>query len=126
MKFTEFLAEEAQQTLVEAQLDEMANLNPEDTGLAYVIWIGEIGGQHGPHIKVSNIKGKFAKGDCFVLSIAKNPVNLTPKFTKIPKEDVENTMDWITHNYDKLIALWKMYETGEGNSIELLTALEKV
>jgi hypothetical protein len=126
MKFSEFLSEDQQRVLVEADLFEMANLNPDDTGLKYVIWIGEIGGQHGPRIKVSNVKGKFAKTDNFVISIEKEPVNLTPKFTKISKADEEDVKDWVKLNYEILIQLWKMYETGEGNSLILLGKLKKL
>jgi hypothetical protein len=126
MKFSEFLSEAQQKVLVEAELFEMANLNPADTGLNYVIWIGEIGGQHGPRIKVSNIKGKFAKDDNFVISIAKEPVNLTPKFTKISIKEVDDVKDWVKLNYEVLMKLWKMYETGEGNSLVLLGKLQKI
>lgn len=126
MKFIEFLSEKEQQKLVEADLYEMANLNPEDTGLNYVIWIGEIGGQHGPRIKVSNVKGKFAVNDNFVISIEKEPKNLTPKFTKISNDEVEDVKDWVKLNYKILTQLWKMYETGEGNSLVLLGELKKL
>jgi hypothetical protein len=126
MKFFEFLSEAKQKLLVEAELTEMANLNPDNTGLKYVIWIGEIGGQHGPRIKVSNIKGKFAANDNFVMSIEKDPVNLTPKFTKISTDDLEDVKDWIKLNYEVLIKLWKMYETGEGDSLILLGKLQKI
>lgn len=126
MKFSEFLNEEAQRVLVEADFMEMDNLNPENTGLNYVVWIGEVGGQHGPRIKVSNTKGKFAKDNNFVLSIAKEPVNYTPKFTKIDKDDEEDVKDWIKQNYEKLMILWKMYETGTGDIVKALSDLEKL
>jgi len=126
MKFSEFLNEEAQRVLVEADFMEMDNLNPENTGLNYVVWIGEVGGQHGPRIKVSNTKGKFAKDNNFVLSISKEPVNYTPKFTKIDKDDEEDVKDWIKQNYEKLMILWKMYETGTGDIVKALSDLEKL
>lgn len=126
MKFSEFLTIDQQKILVESNLSEMANLTTDDTGLNYVIWIGEIGGQHGPRVKVSNVKGKFASNDNFVISIDKNPINLTPKFTKINNNDVEDVKDWIKLNYDILIKLWKMYESGNGNSVVLLGQLKKL
>jgi len=125
MKLTEILSEELQQQLVEAELTEMANLAPDETGLKYVIWIGEVGGQHGPRIKVSNIKGKFAANDNFVMSISKDPANLTPKFSKISTDDIEDIIDWIKLNYDLLMKIWKAYETGSG-TIDLLNQLQKI
>lgn len=105
---------------------EMANLPPDNTGLNYVIWIGEVGGQHGPRIKVSNKQGKFAKDDNFIISIEKEPKNLTPKYTKIPSKDVDDVKDWVKLNYDQLMILWKIFETGKGNAIEALSNLKKL
>lgn len=126
MKFSKFLSEEQQKLLVEAEFMEMANLPPADTGLNYVIWIGEVGGQHGPRIKVSNIKGKFAINDNFVISIAKEPINLTPKFTKVSIKDEEDVKDWVKLNYDVLLQLWKLFETGKGSLLILLGKLKKL
>lgn len=126
MNFANFLSDTEQKLLVEAELTEMANLQPGDTGLTYVIWMGEVGGQHGPRIKVSNVKGKFAKDNNFVLSVAKDPANLTPKYTKISNDEVEDVKDWIKLNYEILMDLWKAYESGSGNTIELLTKLKKL
>lgn len=126
MKFLEFLTEEDQRLLVEAEFMEMANLPPDNTGLGYVIWIGEVGGQHGPRIKVSNVRGKFAVSDNFVISISKDPVNLTPKFTKISPDEVEDVKDWVKLNFDQLMKLWKIFETGNGDVIEALSRLKKL
>lgn len=53
------------------QLSEMSNYSSDQTGVPYDIWIGRTGGQHGPRIKVSNIKGRMASDDAFVMSISK-------------------------------------------------------
>lgn len=112
--------------LVEAEFFEMTNLNAASTGLGYTIWIVEVGGQHSPRIKVSNTKCKFAKSNNFVLSIAKEPVNYTPKFTKIPTKDVEDVKTWIKQNYDELMKLWDMYEIGIGDDVKILAKLKKL
>jgi hypothetical protein len=126
VKLEEILSLDEQKTLVESTFFEMANWYPNDTGLNYVIWFGEVGGQHGPRIKVSNIKGTFAKHDNFVMSISKEPVNLTPKFTKISSDDVDDIKDWIKLNYAILMKLWEIYETGNGSAIEQQNKLEKL
>ena len=48
---------------------EMASLYPSETGVGYVMWFGEVSGQHGPRIKVSNQPGRFAIDDNFTLSV---------------------------------------------------------
>ena len=126
VKLEEILSETFQKTLVEAMFFEMANLYPDDTGLKYAIWFGEVGGQHGPRIKVSNIKGTFAKHDNFVMTIAKEPVNLTPRYTKISVSDIEDIVDWIKINYEVLMKLWEIYETGNGSAVEQQSKLEKL
>lgn len=126
MKFEEILPVNEQKILLEATFFEMANLYPGDTGLKYVIWLGKVGGQHGPRIKVSNVKGSFAENDNFIMSISKEPVNLTPRYTKISSNDVGDVEDWIKRNYKVLIELWKVYETGTGSAIELLNRLEMI
>ena len=102
---------------------EMANLTPDETGIPYVIWVGEVDGQHGPRIKVSNIKGKMSD-DCFVMSVSKQPMVLTPTNCKVAPDVVTDISDWIVLNYDILMQMWQMYETGDGDldllSVQLL------
>lgn len=62
----------------------------------------------------------------FVLSISKEPINLTPKFTKISGEEVERVKDWIKLNYDLLMELWEVFETGLGSTIAVLVKLKKL
>lgn len=40
---------------------EVANLPSRATGVGYVMYFGEVGGQHGPRIKVSNTPGSRLK-----------------------------------------------------------------
>jgi len=112
--------------LIESFLDEMANLNPNDTGFPYVIWIGTIGGQHGPRIKISNTKGRMNSTDCFVVDISKNPTVLTKKSCKLTTNQLDNLFDWIKLNYSVLMELYKAYETGTGSILELQAQLKKI
>jgi hypothetical protein len=124
MKIQEIMLTE--EWIVAQPINEMAGLPTENTGLPVFLWIGKIGGQHGPRIKVSNIKGKFAEDDCFVVSVGTPPEVLTPKFMRLKKDDLELVLDWVALNHAELMALYKMYETGNGNVIDLLTALKKI
>lgn len=122
-KFKELLLEK--QILV-APMFEMANLYPTKTGLAYVIWFGEVGGQHGPRIKVSNTKGRFDVNSNFVISVSKNPVVLTPSSMKIKNSELEDLFDWVKLNYNDLMKLWKIHETGDGDVDPITAGLKKI
>lgn len=122
MKISELL----ENKILSSPMNEMANLFPDETGLSTIIWFGEIGCQHGPRIKVSNIKGKFALEDNFVVSVSKNPEVLTPRSMKLKVYELENLYDWIKLNYDDLMVLWKMYENGSGNPNRIIQNLQKI
>ncbi len=115
-----------EEQILSAPMHEMVNLPPKNTGLPVVIWVGEVDGQHGPRIKVSNIKGKFAANDNFVMNVDKDPQVMTPKSVKLKEGEVQDVKDWIKLNYDELMALWQHFETGEGDVIELLQQLKKL
>ena len=124
MKLKEFLIE--QEIINEANLMmEMVNLTPDETGIPYVIWLGRIGGQHGPRIKVSNKRGRMID-DCFVMTVSKNPIIQTLKSDKISNDVVNDISDWIILNYDILMKLWDVYETGKGKSAPLLSQIKKI
>lgn len=123
MSFKEFLIE---QEILAAPMMEMANLYPTETGLERVIWFGEVGGQHGPRIKVSNVKGKFAINDNFVISVSKNPVVLTKSSMKIKQSELDDLFDWVILNYDKLMELWKIHESGDGLASTVISTLKKI
>jgi len=116
----------SERVLIESMLDEMANLTPDDTGLPYVIWMGEVGGQHGPRIKVSNVRGKMQQSNCFVMSVSHEPIVLTSLSCKLRQAEVDDIADWIRLNYDVLMKMWKAYETGTGSLIALQTELVKL
>lgn len=91
-------------------IEEMANLYTNDTGLIYPIWIGRVGGQHGPRIKVSNIPGKWRMNDNFVVSVSTNPTVLTPQTCNISNAELTKIFNWITINFDDIMTLWWMFE----------------
>ena len=124
MKISQLLDEET--LILEAPMNEMANLFPDDTGLQRIIWFGEVGGQHGPQIKVSNIKGKFAQNDNFVISVENEPRVLTPRSMKIKQSELEDLFDWVKINYDDLMQMWNMYESGNGSPLKIAVNLKKL
>lgn len=92
---------------------EMANFYPSRTGIGYAIFFGEVGGQHGPRIKVSNVPGKFAREDNFTVSVSKNPEVQTPASVKVKQWVLKQVFDWVVLNYDDLMLLWQIHETGD-------------
>jgi hypothetical protein len=123
MKINEILTEEE---ILAAPMNEMANLYPVETGLPVVIWFGEVGGQHGPRVKVSNAPGRFDSMNCFVMSVSKNPSIYTPNSVRLSADKVQDVMDWIMLNYTDLMELWKIHETGNGNAQQVLARLQKI
>ena len=101
-------------------LDEMARFYRPETGLDYVVWMGEVGGQHGPRIKVSNNKGKMTANDSFVVSVSKNPVVLTPRTCKLNASTVDDILDWIKINYEILMEMWEVFEGRKEEPIAML------
>lgn len=132
MKIEELLEKE------DVMLFEMANLPIKRTGLSTIIYFGEVGGQHGPRIKASNVKGKFAKFDNFTITVDKEPRLVHPEKAKLSNDEIEDIKDWIKLNYEKLMWLWKTHETGDDvevlingktqilDAIEILSMLEKI
>ena len=90
---------------------EMANLYSHETGLEYGIWIGKIGGQHGPRLKVSNAKGRWRANDNFTISIEEEPKLKSKKeYMKISAYDYNQVVKWIQINFNRLMTLWWMFE----------------
>ena len=124
MKLNELAMDE--DAILAAPMNEMANLYPTDTGLPVVVWFGEVGGQHGPRIKVSNTKGRFNRDSNFVISVSKNPAVITPKSMALNRDDLDSVLDWVRLNYDQLMVLWKIHESGDGAAHEELAKLQKI
>lgn len=124
MKLIELYDDE--QAILAAPMNELANFYPTKTGLPYVVWFGEIGGQYGPRLKVSNIPGKFAHDNNFVVAVAKEPRVLTPKSAQLSTAKIDDVFDWIKLNYEKLMELWAIHESGDGDADEVLSRLKKI
>ena len=105
---------------------EMANLYPADTGLPVVVWFGEVGGQHGPRIKVSNTAGRFNLESNFVVSVSREPEVLTPRSAELSQAKTDDVKDWIRLNHDALMALWKIHESGDGDVKAALAAIQRI
>lgn len=124
MKLIELLMSEEE--ILMAPMNEMANLYPIETGLPCVVWFGEVGDQHGPRLKVSNVPGKFAADNSFVVSVAMEPKVLTPKSAELSTAKIDDVLDWIKLNYDELMELWAIHESGDGDTREVLSRLKKI
>ena len=118
------LAEERR--ILRNPINEMANLNATTTGLPVTIWVGEVGGQHGPCIKVSNTPGKFDTSSNFVVAVARKPYTVTPRAVDLPMSTVEDIYDWISLNYEVLMELYTAFETGDGDTVEIMSRLQKL
>lgn len=112
-------------------LEEMVILHPKRTGLNYAIWVGRIGApvtgmQDRLSIRVSNTKGRFNSDDCFVVSVSKCPRVVTPGVVRIPTDDLASVIEWVAINHTLLLVMWRMYETGEDDPVEILIQLQKI
>lgn len=125
MKLNELSIILSEKEIIDSFLMEMANLTPTNTGLPVVIWLGPVGGQHGPRIKISNNKGKMTS-DSFVMSVSKSPKILTPNSCKLSSSVIEDISDWIMLNYEVLMQLYEIGESGDGDMIEAMQKLKKI
>jgi hypothetical protein len=86
-------------------LTEMANLQPEDTGIEHTVNVVSKGGaKHGARVKISNVPGKWAHDDNFTLTVEHEPRVIGN--CKIKKEHLDNIKDWVKLNHDHLHKVW--------------------
>lgn len=107
MKLTEFKYEDTC-ILSESEIMEMARIKEQDSGIPVVIYVStkqSVKEQHGPRIKVSNIKNTFSDSDNFAIDISKNPGPIAGK-VKLKHDEVEDICDWIKLNYGALMKYW--------------------
>jgi hypothetical protein len=96
---------------------EMANMQPEDTGLKSIVHIMTKGGaKHGPRIKVSNVAGRFAHDDNFTITVEQTP-RIVGK-SKLKKSHVDDILDWINLNDEHLHNIWHNGDTMRASDIE--------
>jgi hypothetical protein len=88
----------------------MTTLSAESTALpaGIFVWVspGE-GIQHGPRMKISNIRGKFSNSDNFSMSIANDPAVVEGKPKIFSSEELQAITDLILLNKDLLSRYWK-------------------
>lgn len=118
-KFGKYLKEET--------LLEFANLDYRDTGIENIILHAYSQGDgkrlsHGPRIKVSNIYGKFAISDNFVLELKTGKI--VEGVCKLSKKEFDTIRLWIALNKDEIKAYWD--SEGEMVTREFYNSLKKV
>ena len=99
-------ASELNNRSISADLYEMANLDGRDTGLKYSVFVSPRGGaKHECRVKVSNIRGKNANQDCFVISL--KDLEVCEGICKLNSDDLEAVKWWIHLNRFPILDLWK-------------------
>ena len=84
-------------------LVEMANMQPQETGLKPVIFVSSKGGaKHGPRITVSNITGRFHPTDHFTVTTDGRIVGKC----KLHQKHLDDVLDWVKLNKDHLHNVW--------------------
>ena len=54
------------------------------------------------------------------------PKVLTPKSAELSTAKIDDVLDWIKLNYDELMELWTIHESGDGDTREVLSRLKKI
>lgn len=86
-------------------LVEMANLQPQDTGIAYTVNVVSKGGaKHDSIVKVSNIPGRWAHDDNFAITLEPNPRIIGN--CKIKNSHLDDIKDWIKLNHEHINKIW--------------------
>jgi allophanate hydrolase subunit 1 len=83
-------------------LFEMANLEPEETGLDYLVWIGTPPASHGPQVKVVFKPGKVSFENSFSISIEDEPKVVAGK-AAISSKSLNQIVQWIKANKEALL-----------------------
>lgn len=98
-------------------LYEMANMQPEDTGLLPIIHVMHVGkAKHGPRIKVSNINGRFHPDDNFTVTAEVEPRVIGD--CKLKQEHLDDIIDWVKLNRDHIHHVWHDGDTMKPSEIE--------
>jgi hypothetical protein len=88
----------------------MSNLLPSKTGLpnSIYIWFSSgKGAQHGPRIKVSNVRGKFSQSSDFSVSVSSNPKVVAGSPDNFTIKEINLIFDWVILNKNLLLDYWK-------------------
>lgn len=96
---------------------EMANMQPEDTGLKSIVHVMMRGGaKHGPRVKVSNTAGRFSHDDNFSITAEVEPRVVGN--CKLKKQHLDDIIDWVKLNRDHLHKVWNEGDTMRASEIE--------
>jgi hypothetical protein len=102
---------------------EMANMQPEETGLKPVVFISGKGkAKHGPRIKVSNVAGTFHPDDNFTVTAEHEPRIIGN--CKLHPKHLEKVMDWVKLNHDHIHNVW--HNSGTMTSREVANGFTKL
>ena len=112
-KLYEFIA----LSIDDSNVYEMANIQPDDSGLPYIVNVMNKGGaKHGPRVKVSNIVGTYAFNDNFTITVDPYP-RIIGK-SKVGLEVEKLIIDWVKLNYTHIHAIWNSNGTMSGTEID--------
>lgn len=99
----------------------MSNLQPEDTGLSRVVWIGSGEGvRHDVRVKVSATRGgRMSRRDAAVVGVRPEPQLI---HGDLPRDELEQVIAWIRLNEDTIIRYWN----DEISTRDMLAAIQPV
>ena len=104
-----------------ADLYEMANLSPDETGVSHSIFISpSYGVAHSCRVKVCNVRGKMVPTDTFVIDL--NNLEIVAGTCKLNTNELEAVKWWIHRNKKVLLDYWK----GNINTTQCLMQLKKL
>jgi hypothetical protein len=106
----------------------MSNIKSERTGLPnfICIWISSSeGAQHGPRIKVSNVRGKSAgMQNSFSVTVSNNPEIIAGSPDNFSSKELVAVNEWVVLNQVVLITFWK--NPFGWDSIDVIAKLKKL
>ncbi len=89
---------------------EMANLPSKYTGRSPTVMVstkfahdGKVS-KHAPRVKVSNVHGRFAHDDNFVVTVEHEPRVIGK--CKLSGEHLDSVRDWVKLNHEHLVKVW--------------------
>jgi hypothetical protein len=102
---------------------EMANIQPHESGLKYgVNVLSRAGEKHGARVKVSNIPGRYAHEDNFVVTLEANPRVIGT--SKIKSEHLNDILDWVKLNHEHIHKVWN--DKGTMSASDITNGLKKL
>jgi hypothetical protein len=104
-------------------LMEMANIQPDESGLGHIINIVSKGGaKRGARIKVSNVPGRYAHDDNFVVTLEQEPRIIGN--CKLKHDHLDHIKDWVKLNKDHINKVWN--DNGSMHNAEIMSGFKKL